>query len=100
MARREARIDFDFELTKFFAVFFGRLFNFFIGLDEIFSAFKERDGGKLKDEGSSDENEDNINKNDEALVEGFGHDGVQPTADEAAVIPDGADAGDPENHKN
>lgn len=68
--------------------------------DEIFGTFEESDWGELKDKSGGDKNKNNINKDDDALREDVGGEGVKPVADDATVLPDGGDAGDPDNHED
>ena len=42
----------------------------------------------------------NIDKDNKTLVESFGHNAVEPIADDAAELPDGADTGEPEKHED
>ena len=94
----DARVDFDFELAEFFAGLWS-LFNFFVRLDEVFGTFEESNRRELQNEGRSNKNQYNIYEDDEALVESLSHNGVEPAANETAVIPDGTDARNPEHHE-
>ena len=54
----------------------------------------------MKDKGGGNENKNNINTDDEALVESFEHEIVEPFADGATIVPNRGNARNPKKHQD
>ena len=67
---------------------------------EIVEKIKRVSRETIKHLAEHSENIQDINEDDETLVEGFGEEAVKPIADVATVVPDGADAREPDNHED
>ena len=54
----------------------------------------------MEDKGGGDENKNNINTNDKALVESLEHEVIEPFANGTAVVPNRGDARNPKKHQD